>query len=94
MNDDTAKGIGTDFGGKVKETAGDLTGDNQLKGEGLADQISGKATKAIAAAKDAIGNPGPLMDRAKGFARQRPFAAAALAGVIGVALLNTLRGKK
>ena len=35
----------------------------------------------------------PYIDKAKGFAKSRPFAAAALVGVIGVALLNTLRGK-
>lgn len=36
----------------------------------------------------------PLVDKAKGFAKARPFASAALAGVLGIALINTLRGKK
>ena len=40
--------------GKVKETAGDLTGDDKLKGEGIADQITGKIKNAIGGVKDKI----------------------------------------
>ena len=95
MNSDTLTGEGRDLGGKVKETAGDITGDRSLQGEGLADQLSGKADKVIGAAKDTFaGGAGPLVDKARGFAKERPFAAAALAGVVGIALLNTLRGKR
>ncbi|UAK23626.1 hypothetical protein [Sphingomonas nostoxanthinifaciens] len=36
---------------------------------------------------------GPLIDQAKAFAKARPWASATLAGVIGIALINTLRGK-
>ena len=92
MNDDRVQGEVTDIGGKLKETAGNLTGDQQLQGQGLSDQLSGKAQKVFGAAKDAV-DPGPLVDKAKGFAKSRPWATAALAGVVGVALLNTLRGK-
>lgn len=95
MNSDTAGGEGKDIGGKVKETAGNLTGDTSLQGEGLADQVSGKVQKVIGDVRDAVADGGaPLADKVKGFAKQRPWAAAALAGVVGVALLNTLRGKK
>ncbi len=93
MNSDSLSGTGRDLGGKIKETAGDVTGDRSLQGEGLADQLSGKAQKVVGAARDAIANPGPIVDQAKGFAKARPFATAALAGVVGLALLNTLRGK-
>jgi len=34
----------------------------------------------------------PLTEKAKNFARDRPWASAALIGVAAVALLNTLRG--
>ena len=37
---------------------------------------------------------GPLIDKAKSFAKARPWASAALIGVAGIALLNTLRGTK
>lgn len=53
--------------------------------------IGDKATQAYGKARDAVA---PLTDKARGFAKQRPFAAAALAGVVGIAILNTLRGKR
>ena len=93
MNSDSLTGTGRDLGGKITETAGDATGDRSLQGEGLADQLSGKAQKVVGAARDALNGTGPLVDQAKSFAKARPFATAALAGVIGVALLNTIRGK-
>lgn len=95
MNSDSLAGEGKDLGGKVKETAGDVTGDTSLEGEGMVDQVSGKLQKALGGARDAVNDgAGPLADRVRGFARDRPWAAAAVAGVLGVALLNTLRGKK
>lgn len=95
MNEDVLAGEGRDFVGKVKETAGNLTGNRSLQGEGLADQVSGKIQKAIGTARDAIATDGkPLLEKARTFTRERPFASAALAGVVGIALLNTLRGKR
>jgi len=59
-----------------------------------ADTLTGKAGSALNATRDAIGTKaGPLVDQARGFAKARPFATAALAGVVGIALLNTLRGR-
>ncbi len=95
MNEDKLAGEGCDIVGKVKETAGDLTGDRALQGEGLADQLSGKVQKVVGAARDALVVDGePLLDKARRFARERPYAVAALVGVVGLALLNTLRGKR
>lgn len=94
MNSDTLTGEGRDLGGKIKETAGDVTGNSSLQGEGLADQLGGKAQKVYGAAREALNGTGPIVDQAKGFAKARPFAAAALAGVVGLALLNTIRGKR
>lgn len=95
MNEDTLKGSGQDFFGKVKETAGDVTGDSSLKSEGIADQLSGQAQKVIGSVKEIVGgDAGPTLDRFKQFAREKPFATAAAIGVVGIALLNTLRGKK
>ena len=40
--------------GKVKEAAGDLTGDKDLKNEGKVDQASGKVKDAVDKVKDAL----------------------------------------
>jgi uncharacterized protein YjbJ (UPF0337 family) len=42
------------MGGKIKEAAGKLTGDNKLKAEGKADQIKGDVKNAIGGVKDAL----------------------------------------
>ncbi|MBJ6121402.1 CsbD family protein [Sphingomonas mollis] len=93
MNTTTLKGEGQDFGGNVKETLGKATGDKSLQNEGIADQLAGNAKQLAGAAKDVFANPGPTIEKAKGFAQARPYATAALFGVVGLALLNTLRGK-
>ncbi len=43
-----------DAKGKVKEAAGDVTGDDQLKAEGKIDQAAGKLKDAADAAKDKV----------------------------------------
>lgn len=93
MNSTTLEGQGQNLTGNVKETIGKATGDDELQGKGTADQIAGNAKQVIGAAKDAVANPGPLVDKAKAFARERPWATAALVGTLGIALINTLRGK-
>lgn len=40
--------------GAVKEGLGNLTGDDKLKAEGLADKAKGKAESAVGGAKDAV----------------------------------------
>jgi uncharacterized protein YjbJ (UPF0337 family) len=93
MNTTTLEGHGQDLGGSAKETLGKATGDKSLENQGIADQIAGNAKQIAGAAKDVISNPRPTVEKAKGFAQARPYATAAVVGVIGLALLNTLRGK-
>lgn len=94
MNTDTLAGSATDIGGKIKEGVGSALGDRQLQDEGRADRVDGTVQRTFGNAKDALsGNVQPLIDQARQFARDRPFAAAAVGGVLGLALLNTLRGK-
>ena len=89
------KGDAQDLGGTIKQAAGDVLGDRELQGQGMADQMAGGVNKAIGAAQDAIAaGPGPMIDQARAFAREKPWATAALVGTIGLALFNTLRGKK
>jgi uncharacterized protein YjbJ (UPF0337 family) len=44
-NEDQRKGKAKDIGGKFKEEAGDLTGNDDMKHEGQADQAEGKVQK-------------------------------------------------
>ncbi len=54
MDENEVTGTARDFIGKAKEGLGSATGDEGMRGEGMADQVSGKAQKAYGAAKDAI----------------------------------------
>jgi uncharacterized protein YjbJ (UPF0337 family) len=53
-NEDQTKGKGKDVGGKLKEEAGDLTGNEDMKREGQADQVEGKAQKGLGDAKESL----------------------------------------
>lgn len=77
MNADTLEGAAKDLGGKAKEAMGDATGSERLKGDGLCDQMMGDAQKAYGKARD--------------FAKENPAAVTALAGVLGLAVLGSIR---
>ncbi|HYE42862.1 MAG TPA: CsbD family protein [Caulobacteraceae bacterium] len=55
-NKDQFEGRGAEAGGKVKETAGDLTGDAKLQAEGKADQAKGKVQKTFGDVKNDLRN--------------------------------------
>lgn len=94
MNIDSLEGTAGTFGGKIKETVGGAIGDRSLQADGVADQVGGTVQKAVGDAVEAVEDGiRPLIDTVRQFARERPFAAAAIAGVLGIALLNTLRGE-
>lgn len=94
MNSDTITGTTSDLGGKLKEGLGNAIGDKSLQTEGAADQLSGTVQKTYGQAKDAVEeNVRPVIDYVRQFSKERPFTAAAVAGVLGIALINTLRGK-
>lgn len=94
MNTDTLSGAATDTSGKIKETLGGAIGDKSLQNEGVADQLSGTVQKTVGQAKDVVEeNIRPMVDYVRQFSKERPFTAAAVAGVLGIALINTLRGK-
>ena len=40
--------------GRIKEAAGDLTGDDDLKNEGKADKVGGKVKDAVDSVKDKL----------------------------------------
>jgi uncharacterized protein YjbJ (UPF0337 family) len=77
MNIDTLAGEGTNLKGRFKESLGDAMGDPALRRDGLADQASGSARKLVGAVRD--------------FVRDQPIVAAALASLVGAALISRLR---
>ena len=94
MNTDTLNGTAANVGGKLKETLGGAIGDKSLRSEGAEDQLGGTIQKTVGQAKDAVeDNIRPLLDYVRQVSKERPFTAAALAGVLGIAVINTLRGK-
>lgn len=60
-------------------------------GGSVVDQASTSLNQGVTAARDAAG---PLVDKARSFVKERPWTAAALIGSIGLAVFNTLRGKR
>ena len=53
-DNDRVEGAAKNFGGKVKEAAGNVTGDEKLKAEGKADQVEGKVQNTVGGVKDAL----------------------------------------
>ena len=51
---DRIDGTAKNLGGKAKELAGKVTGDEKLKAEGRADQVSGKVQNAVGGLKDTL----------------------------------------
>lgn len=55
MNNDELKGKGEQLKGKAKQAVGDLTGNERLRNEGEADEISGEAQEGFGRARRKIG---------------------------------------
>jgi uncharacterized protein YjbJ (UPF0337 family) len=93
MNQDTATGTANDVAGRVKETAGAATGDRSLQADGIVDQVKGAIQKTIGGEGGVGASTNATVDKAKAFAKARPWATSALVGVLGLAVLGSLRGK-
>ena len=95
MNEDTIAGTGNDIAGRAKESVGSMTGDRSLQANGIVDQVKGAFQKTLGGiAGDNTPGASETVGKAKQFAKDRPWATAALVGVVGMAVLNTLRGKR
>ena len=51
---DRIEGVAKNMGGKIKEAAGKLTGDEKLQAEGRAEQVAGKVQNAVGGLKDTL----------------------------------------
>jgi uncharacterized protein YjbJ (UPF0337 family) len=56
MHKDEMKGAAKDVKGSMKEAAGKVTGDDQMRAEGAADKTMGKLQKGVGSLKDAARN--------------------------------------
>ena len=92
MNGDTIRGEINSTLGEAKEGLGKATGDTTMQAGGVVDQVKGAIQKTLGA-RDESGQP-EIVGKARQFAKDRPWATAALAGVVGMAILNTLRGRR
>ena len=54
VDKDRVEGSAKNLGGKVKEAAGKVTGDEKLKREGQTDQVTGKVQNTIGGVKDKL----------------------------------------
>ncbi len=54
MDDKRVKGAAKNVGGKIKEGAGKVLGDEKLKREGQADQVTGKVENTVGGLKDQV----------------------------------------
>jgi uncharacterized protein YjbJ (UPF0337 family) len=51
---DRVEGAAKNVGGKIKEAAGKVTGDEKLKREGQAEQVEGKVQNVVGGLKDKL----------------------------------------
>lgn len=80
MDQDQLAGGTREFGGKVKDAVGSLTGDAKTQTEGKIDQMAGKLQRNYGAAVDAAsGGIESLSDQV----RQQPVVALLVAAAIG-----------
>lgn len=56
MNKDQVEGRAKEAMGNVKDTTGDVTGNDKLQAEGKADQVEGKVQKTVGDVKEDIKN--------------------------------------
>jgi uncharacterized protein YjbJ (UPF0337 family) len=55
MNRDELEGKGEQLKGKIKQAAGDLTDDERLHGEGVADEAAGNVQEGFGTARRKVG---------------------------------------
>lgn len=64
MHDQHVDGTINEVRGKVKEGVGDLTGNENLKAEGQADQLTGKVQQTVGDVQDTIKGVGDTIKQA------------------------------
>lgn len=102
MNGDQFEGVARNLGGQIEGRVGKLAGDDELRAEGLIDQIAGAAQTDYGDAKEAVGSAldraAPLVrdgaGRALSVTRENTMLALLTAGAIGYAIAWAFHGEK
>jgi uncharacterized protein YjbJ (UPF0337 family) len=63
MDDNRVKGAARNVGGKIKEGVGRAVGDEKMKREGQADQVTGKVENTVGGLKDEVRENQALRER-------------------------------
>ncbi len=77
---DQLEGGAQEFGGRVKDAVGGLTGDSKTQAEGKYDQVAGQVQQKYGQAKDAASDG---LETLSEQVRQQPVMALLVAGAIG-----------
>jgi len=91
MDENRMKGSATDIGGKVKDAAGGLLGDNKMQAEGKADQVGGQLQNAYGSAKDTARDAADsLGEQVDSLLKERPMVALLSAVGVGYVLARLM----
>ncbi len=100
MDENQVEGAATEFGGKVKSTIGDVTGDTKSQASGTVDQITGAAQRTYGKIKDTVTNGAgssvaDQLDEVSAYigdtVAERPLTSLLVAGAVGYVLAMLTR---
>ena len=100
MDENRVEGTATEFGGKVKSTIGDVTGDTKTEASGTVDQLTGAAQRTYGKIKDTVTNGAgssvaDQFDEVSAFlgdtVAERPLTSLLVAGAVGYVLAMLTR---
>ncbi len=100
MDENRMEGAATEFGGKVKSTMGDVTGDTKTQASGSVDQVMGAAQRTYGKIKDRVssgtgGTFSDQFDEASAYigdtVAERPITSLLVAGAVGYVLAMLTR---
>lgn len=78
----------------MPDTTNATAATDSLKGSASDTPVSNGKTALSDAFREHFSGDAPFADKVKSFAKAKPWASAALAGIAGIAVLSTLRGKR
>ncbi len=90
VNENRIEGAARNFGGKVQDAVGGLTGDSETQARGKVNQLAGTAQNSFGSVLDEAGD---WVDSAMENTRANPLTALLVAGAVGY-LLRVLTSRR